>query len=60
MGRQRETNKGAELGRGVPTEWRNLTWVKVGRGQAFWELLLEFPAATQRFCGEVTHNMVVD
>lgn len=59
-GTLRETNKGAEQGHGVPTEWRNPTWVKVSRGQAFGELLLEFPMATLRLCGEVTYKMVGD
>lgn len=59
-GTLRETNKGADQGHGVPTEWCNPTWVKVSRGQAFWELLLEFPMATLRLCGEVTYKMVGD
>lgn len=32
---ERQTNKGAERGHGVPIEWRNPTWVEVSRGQTF-------------------------
>lgn len=35
MGRLRQTNKGAERGHGIPSEWRNPTWVEVSGGQTF-------------------------
>lgn len=56
-GMQRETHQGAEEGHGVPTEWRNWRRVKVSRGQVLWELLLEFPVATQRLDGEMTYDL---